>query len=437
MMITVQQARELIQRVVKPAAEERLGLSELSGRVLARDLHSPLDLPPFRQSSMDGYALRLAEDAQPELMAYQEAGMTPAGQAPGPALLPGQARRVFTGAALPEGTELVIKQEDRMDETDLRFKPEAFQKGRFVREAGSAVKRGDPVLQRGDVLHAGAMSLLASCGMDAAWVYARPRVSIITSGDELVAPGSQLKPGQIYESNTWALSAAVWECTGARARIRQLPDEEDSISAAIEEELAQCDMLLLCGGISVGEFDFSGRALRRAGVEELFYRVAQKPGMPLFFGRKSGGAGAETASGVGAAAGAESASGVGAAQAASPAKLVFALPGNPASALVCFWVYARSALRMRMGYLQPELPSLELPLAADLHKRAGRAAFERARVERGQVFSLEGQDSYQLNSLARANALLVLPEEERSYQAGDRVQVMLLPGMELSGLHFR
>jgi molybdopterin molybdotransferase len=385
-MISVQEAQARLRAAVQPGSGEWVPLVELPGRVLAADVNSPLDLPPFAQSSMDGYAIGALpfDAADPHAFAWTLIGETRAGDAPAATLEPGQTRRVFTGAALPPGTVAVVRQEvAQTSGVQVQFSTEA-----------------DLILTRGQVLHAGALSLLASCGLDRAFVYRLPRVSILSSGDELVPPGQPLGPGQIYESNTLALRAAVFALGIPEVRTRHLPDREADIVQALHEELALSDVLLLCGGISVGDYDFSGRALRRLGVEEVFYRVAQKPGMPLFFGRVAVDR-----------------------EAIPPEVLVFGLPGNPASSLVCFWQYARTALRILMGHEEPGLVSEQLPIAAPLRKTAPRAAFERALVKDGLVYPLEGQDSYQLRSLADANALLVLPEGEVEYQVGDLVRV--------------
>ena len=378
--------------MLRPGSGEVVLLEKLAGRVLAEDLFSPIDLPPFRQSSMDGYALVQESGRQ----RYQVVGETRAGDAPGQSLLAGQARRVFTGAALPEGANLVVRQEVATRDGEwVDFSAETDQPGRFVRETGSAVQKGELILSQGTLLNAGSLSFLASCGLDQALVYAKPRVSILASGDELQAPGTTLAPGKIFESNTYALHAAVRALGIEDIKVHRLPDQEQAITEALQRELDESDVLLLSGGISVGEYDFSGRALRNAGVDEVFYRVAQKPGMPLFFGVRN-------------------------------QTLVFGLPGNPASSLVCFWEYARWALRVLMGFKEPGLVEVQLPIAHALHKTAPRASFERALVLNGTVRSLEGQDSYQLRSLAEANALLVLPEGAVEFAAGELATVHLL-----------
>jgi len=453
-MISVQQAQALLHATVKPGPGEWVPLVSLPGRVLAQDVHSPLDLPPFAQSSMDGYAIgggpggfnpeAGAAGFNPHHFRWQLIGETRAGQAPAAPLLPGQARRVFTGAALPEGTAAVVRQEVAQTADGwVQFSAEADQPGRFVRQPGSAVRQGERILECGQLLNAGALSLLASCGLDRAFVYRLPRVSILSSGDELVPPGQPLAPGQIYESNSIALAAAVAALGIPHIRTRHVPDQETVVLEALREELAQADVLLLCGGISVGDYDFSGRALQQAGVEEVFYRVAQKPGMPLFFGRVGGALDSKNAGGVpqalavgGEPFGLVATSPNDATDRDSPALsgaplhsthnrevLVFGLPGNPASTLVCFWEYAQTALRVMMGFERPGLLTEQLPLAHGLRKTAPRAAFERALVQGGVVYPMEGQDSYHLRSLANANALLVLPEGPVEYQAGEWVTV--------------
>lgn len=393
-MISVSEALERVVAHCRATESEILPLDALYHRVLAVDLRSPVDLPPFAQSSMDGYAVPSGEFLQ----SYRIAGETRAGQAPGPVLLAGEARRVFTGAALPPGTAFVVKQEEAKVEGGIvHFSGSQRPEGQFVREKGSAVRRNEPILPAGTRLGPGALSLLASCGIAQAAVHRLPRVSILLSGDELRQPGEDLDPGQIYESNSYALAAAVVGEGLPAPAIHRLQDNEAEITRTLEQAVAASDVVLLSGGISVGDYDFSGKALQRIGAREIVYRVAQKPGMPFYFGT------------------------------AGEAR-IFALPGNPASALVCYWLYVLPALRAMMGLGFAGLIRREADLLHDLHKTAPRAAFERALLKGNSVQSLEGQESYQLRSLAEANALLELPAGECHYKSGDPVQVLILPG---------
>ena len=399
-MLTVEEAQAHLL-AVQPGPVESVSLSALAGRVLARDVFSPVALPPFRQSSMDGYAIR----CEPGRESWALAGETRAGDPPAPLLGLGQARRIFTGAPVPDGADVVVRQEmaERFEaegDKRVRFTGEHEEPGRFVRGAGSAVEEGAMILPAGTELRPGALGFLAACGIASAEVYRLPVVRILGSGDELIPPGQPLGPGQIYESNTYALEAAVRACGVADVQARCLPDDPDVMAQAVAEDMAAADFLILSGGISVGEHDHVGRVLADAGVETIFYKVAQKPGKPLFFGRRG-------------------------------EQWVFALPGNPASSLVTFWEYARTALRQYMGHAQlgeAALPSELLPLAHALEHRSPRAAFERAFVQDGWVRSLDGQDSYQLRSLAQANALLCLPVGPVAYAEGDLVTVHKLGG---------
>ena len=400
--IPVEEALARVRERVGPGAVENVPLPALAGRVLARDLYSPLDLPPFPQSSMDGYAIR----AEAGRETWALAGETRAGEPPAGPLPQGAAWRVFTGAPVPEGADTVVRQEvAEVEEGVLRFRGEEHrQAGKFVRPKGGAVAAGERILEAGTVLRPGALGFLAACGLDRAPVYRRPAVRILGSGDELVPPGLPLGPGQIHESNTFALEAAARAEGLTDVAAACLPDDPERLGAAVREaltgELGPDGMLVLSGGISVGDHDHVGRALAEAGVERIFHGVAQKPGKPLFFGTRG-------------------------------QQLVFALPGNPASSLVTFWIYARLALRLRMGYGLSGTEALEertLPLAEPRENRSPRASFERARVADGRVHPLDGQDSYQLRSLARANALLCLPPGPVAFAGGDPARVLLLPG---------
>jgi molybdopterin molybdotransferase len=392
-MISVAEAKRLIAERIHPAVPLRIDLDEALGRVLAADLYCPLDLPPFRQSSMDGYALI----TDPTRTEYEVVGETPAGYPPADPISPGEAIRIFTGAALPKNSDTVVKQEEvHRSGNAIRVEPNALQVGAFVRETGSDIAWDSLALEAGTELSPAVLGFVASMGIRRVHVHRPPDVSLLVSGDELVRPGRPLRPGQIYESNSYALRAAIEELRPRRCRTFRLRDDKEHIRMVLWEAMGQSDVLVFSGGISVGEYDYIGEVLNEEGVETIFHGVAQKPGKPMFFGVRD-------------------------------EKSFFALPGNPASTLVCFYEYVYPALREMIGYRQTDLREVELPISHDLIKRAPRAAFERARIENGTVRSLAGQESYMLKSLADANALLVLPEGEYQAKAGDLVTVHILP----------
>ena len=392
-MISIAQARQSVAEQCQSLESEFVELSLLQGRVASTDIQSPLNLPPFPQSSMDGYAVALGSDS------WTLVGETRAGDPPPPPLNPGEARRIFTGAPVPEsasGVCVVMQEVCRVEGDQLRAEMDHVLDGKFVRPMGSAVSLGADALPKGTVFRPGEIGFLAAMGLTGAEVHRKVRVSILASGDELAPPGTALSPGQIYESNTYALAAAVQQEQTEVLRVRCLPDEEQAITEAIAEALQDSDVLLLSGGISVGEYDFAGKALKSNGVEEIFYRVNQKPGKPLFFGRTS-------------------------------SCLVFALPGNPASALVCYSIYAREAIRRLGGHPEPALKSEKRPLLHPQSKTFPRPAFERAILDSDGVLTLKGQESYHLQSLAEANALLVLPEGKAEFEEGHLMDILHLP----------
>lgn len=423
-MISPEEALSLVHSTVQPAQPVRKPLEQLPGHVLAETLHSSIPVPPFRQSSMDGYAIRV----EPGRDAFRLTGSTPAGAAPGPPLEAGCTWRVFTGAPIPEGADAVVRQEmaepfEQDGKAWVRFIDEHQQAGRFVRERGSAVASGEALLEPGVLLGPGALSLVASCGIDGAKVHPRCAVHILSSGDELQIPGRALEPGQIYASNGLSLAAAVRNAGVDAVQEDLVPDDPKRMAAAVLKALGPAEdpesgtigpegMLLLSGGISVGDHDHVGRVLREAGVEEVFYRVAQKPGKPLFFGVRG-------------------------------KQLVFALPGNPASALVTFWIYARTALRLRMGHGLRGKAGLEqahLPLTGMRKNASPRMAFERAALDaEGRAVPLDGQNSYQLRALAQADVLLCLPagskEAPAVFAEGEEVPVFRLPEQDRCMVH--
>lgn len=386
------------------------------GLVLAADVFAPLSLPPWPQSSVDGYAL-----AHGNLEWLDVVGEIPAGSVPDFRVGPGQAARIFTGAMLPPGADTVIMQE-QVTLSAGRIRPAYGERGSYVRPAGSEISAGAPALPAGTPLSPAAIGFLASMGIEQVFVYPLPRVGLITTGGELQVPGRPLAAGQVYESNSFALRAALREPGGAAtfqqlagaavpgglAFYRHTPDDP---GPTIAEALERCDVLLLTGGVSVGDYDFVPRALEAAGVECLFHRVRQRPGKPLWFGKAG-------------------------------QVPVFGLPGNPASVLTCFYIYVRPLLDQLAGRA-PRLTG-RLPLNAPYRKPPGLTHFLKGvatgtdvatggsvatsgSVATGAgVTPLDGQESYRMSTFARANCLIVLPETSEVMERGDLVDVYYL-----------
>ncbi len=394
-MISVEEAMERILAAVGVLGAEVVGIEEAHRRVLAEPIVADRTLPPWDNSAMDGYAVRAAEvEPGRPLPISSTVG---AGHAP-PPLAPGTAARVMTGAPMPAGADAVIMREEA-DEADgaVRFKIRPAV-GDHVRAAGDDVKPGTPVLLAGDGIGAGEIGLLAALGRTRVAVRRRPRVAILSTGDELVEADRAPGPGQIVGSNALALAA---QCRDAGALPTVLPiarDDRETIKAALAEAL-RADAAISSGGVSVGDFDFVKPALDELGVTQEFWRVAMKPGKPVTFGTRGG----------------------------TP---VFGLPGNPASSMVGFELFVRPALRRMGGHREVARPRAEVVLDEPYRHEGKRRHYVRALVRRDGAL-LRGrpnarQGSGMLRSMVGVNALLEIAEGSGLLAAGATVTALLL-----------
>lgn len=405
-MITVDEAKELIQSVVKPLGSERLLLGEALGRVLAVDVVSPINMPGFCQSAMDGYAFSWAGYQQFGVL--DVVGVVAAGAAEaGPRPAPNQAVRIFTGAPVPEGFDTVVMQEKvRVENQQLYIEDAALVQGRNVRQVGSEIAKEALAMLKGTRITPAAVGFLASLGFTEVEVLASPKIVVIVTGDELQSPGKSLGFGQVYESNSQLLQSALEWLRFSQVKIVYAKDDLLALTEVMTDALSAADLVLLTGGVSVGDYDFVPKAATDAGVETVFHKIKQKPGKPLFFGayRKEVGG-------------------------LSPAETyVFGLPGNPGSVLTCFYQYVTIALEKLTG-----TPSLceeaWAKLQHDYAKNAGLTHFLKAETDWNdekkemQVAVLGAQESFRLSSFARANALIEIPADVSMVAAGDRVKI--------------
>jgi len=374
-MISVDKALSLVEPLVLP--EISLPLTEAAGKTLAHDIHAPTDIPGFSQSSMDGYAFAFGGT---DLVLC---GEVPAGKAPEGFVGPGQAARIFTGAMLPKGTDTVVMQE-KVSRTGDRITIDDPQlvRGANVRPRGADIGAGALALARGTRLSPAAIGFLAGMGVDRVSVLQTPRIALITTGNELQKPGTPLKPAQVYESNSFTLKAALGEILTLHLAA---PDDP---SAQIGEVLEKADILLLTGGVSVGDYDLVADALEKNGVTKVFHGVRQRPGKPLYYGVHG-------------------------------TKPVFGLPGNPSSVLTCFYIYVYPMLG--------SLNRIRLPLTAAYQKPAGLTHFLKGISEENGVTPLAAQESYRMSTYALSNCLIRLPEEGTQFARGEPVDVYLLP----------
>lgn len=403
--ISVEAARAaVLAEVAAPLPGERVPLDEALGRVLSRDAEAPEDVPAFDNSAMDGYALRAAdtEGAGPgspvRLRVIDESR---AGSPAAKAVEPGTAIAISTGAALPEGADAVLRVEDvRRDGEWIEFEAR-LEPGHDVRRAGDDVRAGTRVLPAGTLLGPPELGVLASLGEPRPECARRPRVAVLCTGDELLAPDEPMRPGGVRNSNGLTLPALARRAGAEVTLVERVPDDPGATRAALARGL-ESDVVVCCGGVSVGPHDHVKGALAELGVAERFWRVALRPGRPTWFGVHEDG---------------------------EHRALVFGLPGNPVSSFVTFVLFARPALRALTGAREaPERATAAL--ASEVPRLPGRDQAVRCRLEltdAGWMAHPTGpQGSHVLTSLLDADALAIVPAGEEPAAAGERVTVELL-----------
>jgi len=396
LVVTVSEALHIIRSNVRRLAPTEQTLADAVGKMLAENLVSPHDVPPFDQSAMDGYAIRHADLAAGQPLRI--IGSAAAGQSPAVEWINGSAMRIFTGAPIPPGTDTVVIQEHvTVTGEALHIEKPPILPGANVRPGGSQNRRGDTILTAGTRLDPGAVGFVASVGIDRVPVIPYPRVGIIVTGKELVPPGMPLSPGEIHESNSHALLAAL-SILGVKPILTvHCDDDKDLITDRLQASLSMCDIVITTGGVSVGDHDHVRTAANRCGVDTLFYKVRQRPGKPMYLGRKND-------------------------------ALVFGLPGNPASVLTAFYAFVVPALHLLSGQDDTGgLPQVKRRLLSDINKKEGLTYFLRGRLQGEAVEVFPDQASYKMNSWAGTDALLLLEESRTRYEAGDLVDVLVLP----------
>jgi molybdopterin molybdotransferase len=393
-MISVEEAKKLIRDHASELPSTKTALGNAWGRILSADVYAAVDIPNFPQSSMDGYAFNYSDWKQNGDLSIS--GEMAAGSNIETVLKPGSAVRIFTGAAVPDGADTVVMQEKTIVQGGiLQIMDKELKLGENVRLKGSEVSSGSLALQKGQRVSPPAIGFLAGFGITELDVYRDPVVTIIVTGNELQEPGKPLRYGQVYESNSFALSSALKEAGIGGVEVYQAGDEIDELTGALSGCMETSDMVLLTGGVSVGDYDFTLTAAANCGIETIFHKIKQKPGKPIFFGTKG-------------------------------KQIVFGLPGNPASVLTCFYEYVTIALE-KMNYRRATMQKVMLPLAAAYKKPAGLTHFLKGFQDGHTVTVLDAQESYRLYSFARANCLVVIGEETTFCQEGEQVQVHILP----------
>ena len=390
-MITVEEALKIIDlnsSLNHKTEDKKIALCE--GLVLSKDITSPINMPPFRQSAMDGYAINMHDSNK-----YSLIGEVKAGDSKNPALKKGEAVRIFTGAAVPDNANCVVMQEkvNRDNEViEVQNKP-LLQAN--IRPLGEQRKIGDLALKKGTLLNPAAIGFLTTLGITSANVYKKPSIAVIATGNELVTAGQTLKHGQIYESNSLMLSVSLNKYGYPNNETYKVPDDYNSTLKLLKNIIQNKDIVVISGGISVGDYDYVGKALSELNTKELFYKIKQKPGKPLYFGKNNN-------------------------------TFIFALPGNPAAALSCFYIYVLRHLKRMCGESLYEPKKIEAISNSNYIKKGDRAQFLKAFYKNGTIEILDGQSSSMLHTFAVSNVLVYLSGDSKGIAKGDLINAIIL-----------
>ncbi len=395
--VTVAEARDTILGLVRPLGPETVSLRDALGRVLCEEIRSERALPPLDNSAMDGFALR-AEDTREIPAELRVVEDLPAGRRSERKLGPGEAARIMTGAAIPEGADAVVMQEDTDYVGSRMLVRRSVEFGENIRRAGSDVRRGTAIATPGAVLRPAHIGMLAAIGRSTLQVATRPRVAILATGDELVEPDRLTEDGRIASSNSYALQAALQDLGAEPVYLGIAPDDPAAIRECFRRALS-CDVVISTGGVSVGDRDWIKLVLAQLGGSMRLWRVRMKPGAPLVF-------------------------------ALLQDRPVFGLPGNPVSTLVTFEQFVRPALLRMMRHERVFRPVEPAVLAEDYHKPPGRMHFVRVMLQQREgrrlAFPTGDQSSGILFSMVRADGLAIVSADTTQVEAGTEVPVQLL-----------
>lgn len=407
-MIAYDEALSIVLSQAHPLGIQRVELDHLLGHVLAEPVFCPIDLPNFDNSAVDGFGVRVSDvesatDTDP--VALKLLGIIRAGDFQDIEVVPGTAVKILTGAPIPKGVEAVVMQEYSRAFNGIVHLSRPAKMGENIRRKGEEFQKGQEVLHSGARITPPTLGLLASLGYPSFRVYYKPTVAIVVTGNELVPPGMTLQPGQIYESNSYSLIAALKAAGVDNCIVRWAKDDKESLRQELSNALENADIVITTGGVSVGECDYVKEILIDLHVESHFWKVAIKPGKPVYFGSLS--------------------------NSQTPfKKLVFGLPGNPVAMLLTFQLLAKPALLKMMGVEESDSFKIVACLTHDLRKKPGRLEFVRGIVssQNGKlsVKPAIGQGSHMLGGLSQANCLIQFPAEESHLPAGEKVEVELL-----------
>lgn len=390
-MISVEEAISKVENNFDVLETEFIHVKDALGRVLATDIISPINMPPFRQSAMDGYAINFDS----HLNSYQivdeiQAGMDPANYK----VSKGEAVRIFTGAAIPKGSTSIIQQEwcIRANNT-LTFNKKPLD-NLNIRPIGEQLKKGEIILSKEHQINPATIGLIAGLGIENVSVYKEPKIAIIITGNELVKPGSKLTNGKIFESNSSMLTAVLNQYGYKKTTTLYANDDYTETVKVIDCAIRENDIVIMSGGISVGNYDFVLAASTEIGVEKIFHRVKQKPGKPLYFGKKD-------------------------------KKAIFGLPGNPGATLTCFYIYVLRYLSLMTKKPYP-IKIEKAKLSKSYLKKGFRAEFLKAKINNGLAIISSHQNSSMLRSFSEANGLVYIREDLEEVNESNELLAYLL-----------
>jgi molybdopterin molybdotransferase len=387
-LLAVAEAREIILSAVRTRPSQAVPLTEALDCVLAQDITSPINLPLWDNSAVDGYAVLssdVADANESSPIHLRVTATVPAGAAADVRLEPQTCARIFTGAPIPGGADAVVMQEDtRPHHEGYIAVEESVEVGENIRRAGDDVTKGDVVLRSAGLLGPAQLGMAAAVGLAQLTVHPRPRVGVLVTGAEIIEPGRSLRAGQIYDANSYSLCALVKRAGCEPVELGIADDTREDLHEKIDYGLSECDAVITVGGVSVGEYDFVKEVLAELGCEQKFWKIAMRPGKPFVFGARGD-------------------------------KLVFGLPGNPVSAAVTFLLLVRPALLKMRGLTEIDLPTVTAEAAEDFENRGDRVHYMRATLQRdGEkwlVKPMERQGSHVISSLVNADCLVEVPEE--------------------------
>jgi len=402
-LASFEEALKLVLKNSFPLSKILAGLDHCLDYALAEDVSAPHPIPPFDSSAVDGYAVYLSDIAYASANSPAKlkiSGEVSAGAESLPTLRKGETIRIFTGAPVPKNADAIVMREFVEEKAGYAFIKTTAKLRENIRFAGEEYKKGELIFGKGTLITPAVVGMLASIGRIKVSVVRKPKIAIITTGDEVVEPREKPKPAQVRNANLPMLSSALKAIGIEPASAKHLKDTKIELSKYLREAIEESDIVFVVGGVSVGDYDYVKAVLKNIGVKEVFWRVAIKPGKPFFFGTKG-------------------------------KKLVFGLPGNPVSAMVCFVLFAMPAIRKTMGIKECETLSLRARLNATVRKKAGRAEFLRGKFETDEdgevlVRPLEAQGSHMLGGLADANCFIVLHQDRETFHRGARVKIIPL-----------